>query len=67
MDEQGVIVLGSPIGSSEFVGRWIQEKLSEHKPLLERIPAMEDLQCAWLLLLLCGSSRADYTLRNLRP
>ena len=28
---------------------------------------MEDVQCSWLLLLLCGSTRADYTLRSLPP
>ena len=28
---------------------------------------MADLQCGWLLLLLCASTRADYALRNLPP
>ena len=28
---------------------------------------MNDLQCAWILLLFCASSRADYALRNVPP
>ena len=35
--------------------------------LLERIPAFSDLQSAWLLLLFCASTRANYLLRMLPP
>ena len=35
--------------------------------MLDRIPHLEDLQCAWIVLLLCASTRANYTLRNLPP
>ena len=66
-EKRGVIVLGAPIGSPEFVEEWCRQKLLEHRRLLERIPHIEDLQCAWIVLLLCASTRANYTLRNLPP
>ena len=67
LSQRGVVVLGTPIGSTEFVNDWIRSKLAEHKVLLDRIPAMQDVQCAWLVLLFCASSRANYVLRNLPP
>ena len=35
--------------------------------LLARIPAVQDTQCAWLLLLMCVGPRANHILRNLPP
>ena len=35
--------------------------------MLERIPKVSDLQCAWLLLLFCAASRASYILRVVHP
>ena len=35
--------------------------------LLERIPAVPDLQAAWLILLFCASPRANFLLRALPP
>ena len=49
--QQGIRVLGTPLGQPEFV----VEQLSS---LFEKIPAVQDLQCAWLLLLFCASTRA---------
>ena len=37
-----------------------------HAALLSRISAVPDLQCAWLILLLCASAKANYLLRVLR-
>ena len=64
---RGVVVLGTPVGSDEFVQEWIRRKVLDHKTLLDRIPAMQDLQCSWIVLLLCASTRANYILRNLPP
>ena len=33
----------------------------------ERIPLVEDLQSSWLLLLMCGATRANFWLRTVRP
>ena len=65
--ERGVVVLVAPIGSDEFIKGWVRKNLVGQQVLLDRIPAMQDLQSAWLVLLLCVSARANYVLRNLPP
>ena len=64
---QGFKVLGVPIGHPDFVVDCLARKTSEHELLFERIPAMEDLQSAWLVLLFCATSRANFWLRSVRP
>ena len=58
--ERGVRVLGAPIGSSEEVLAQLNAKSREQRLLFQRIPAVPDLQSAWLLLLFCGATRANY-------
>ena len=62
--EQGLVVLGAPIGSREYVARILQEKRGQQDLLLARLPAVQDLQSAWLLLLLCAAPRCNYLLRT---
>ena len=45
----------------------LQRIAEEHRQLLARIPTLSDLQSAWLLLLSCASTRADYFLRIVHP
>ena len=66
-DQQGLVVLGAPIGHPDFVMSKLEEKSHEHRVLLERIPAIEDIQCAWLFLLFCAAVRANYFLRVVQP
>ena len=40
---------------------------TDHDVLLDRIPAIPDLQAAWLLLSYCASARANFVLRTVRP
>ena len=47
-------MLGVPVGHSTFVQKWLADKEGSHLQLLARIPAVQDTQCAWLLLLMCG-------------
>ena len=42
-------------------------KIEEHKLLLDRVEAVPDLQCAWLILFFCGATRANYYLRTTHP
>ena len=63
----GVKVLGTPIGQPEFVQSFLAKKSREHQTLFERIPLVEDLQSSWLLLLMCGATRANFWLRTVRP
>ena len=41
----------------------LQAKSREHDTLFGRLVAVPDLQCAWLLLLFCASTRANCVLR----
>ena len=65
--EQGITILGTPLGHEDFVQGQLDEKIDEHRVLLDRISKVPDLQCAWLLLLLCAASRANYMLRVVHP
>ena len=49
--EREITILGTPVGTREFVLKHLESKVDEHATLLSRIPAIQDLQCAWLLLL----------------
>ena len=64
---RGIRILGTPLGHSEHVVAQLQEMIESHRTLLDRIPALTDLQSAWLLLLFCGTSRANYSLRVVHP
>ena len=64
---RGFKVLGVPIGHPDFVEEFLARKTREHELLFERIPAMEDLQSAWLVLLFCAAPRANFWLRSVRP
>ena len=65
--DQGVVILGTPLGHFDFVQRHLQSKVESHRVLLERIPAVPDLQAAWLILLCCASARANFLLSALPP
>ena len=62
-EERGIRVLGTPLGTAEFVRSQLDATEAAHQLLLQRIPAVQDLQSAWLLLLFCASSRATFYLR----
>ena len=64
--QQGVVVLGSPVGHDEFIKAKLMSKVTEHQTLLERIPLVRDVQSAWLLLLFCAATRVNYWLRTVR-
>ena len=66
-DQRGMKVLGTPLGHSEYVDAQLRHITAEHQILLDRIPHVTDLQCAWLLLLFCAASRPNYVLRVLHP
>ena len=65
---RGFVVLGAPIGHPAFIQAWADERLQEERRFLHELPELLDLQCAWLLLALCASPRANHAfpLRRLR-
>ena len=60
-DQQGLLVPGA------FVQLELRRKHETQDQLLTRLPAVRDLQYAWLLLLCCASPRANYLLRMFPP
>ena len=67
LPQQGVRVLGVPIGGGEFVRVFLEKKNKDHETLFQRIPWLNDPQSAWLLLLMCASTRANFWLRSVHP
>ena len=65
--EQGLQVLGAPIGSLAYIEAALARTTAKHAVLFERITAVPDLQCAYLLLTYCANTRATYLLRALPP
>ena len=67
LSQNGLRVLGAPIGHPLYIVDQLDSKSAEHELLFQRIPAAEDLQAAWLLLLFCGATRANFWLRMIQP
>ena len=63
----GLKVLGTPLGHPVYVQEQLEIIAAEHQQFLDKIPTVPDLQCAWALLLHCGSARANYFLRVVQP
>ena len=66
-EDQGVRILGTPLGHPDFVRSQLSVLSETHDQLLEKVLTIQDLQCAWLLLLYCCGARANYTLRVVHP
>ena len=66
-EEQGVRILGTPLGHLHYVQAFLRRVMAEHEVLLSRIPSVQDVQSAWALLLRCAGGRANYMLRAVRP
>ena len=60
-------VLGAPIGSDDFVRAQLDATVTKHATLLQRIPAVRDLQSSSLLLLFYAEPRVNFHLRMVRP
>ena len=64
-EEQGLQVLGTPVGSPDYILAALRRVTAKHATLFERIGAVPDLQTAFLLLTFCASPLATYLLRAL--
>ena len=65
--ERGLKVLGTPIGHPHFIASWAESRMLTERELLNQLPRFPDLQCAWLLLAMCASPRANHALRTVPP
>ena len=59
--------LGAPMLHVDFIARELQARTEEHTVLFRSILAVQDLQRAWLPLLFCAATRADYVLWVVQP
>ena len=55
--EQGLKILGTPLGHPDFVERHLEHVARKQQVLLDRIPLVSDVQSGWLLLLHCQDPR----------
>ena len=67
MHQQGMKVLGTPLGHTEFITAQLEMFTAEHETLLDRIPLIEDVQSAWSILVHCAAARANYVARVVEP
>lgn len=58
-EQQGLTILGAPLGSLEYVAEQVEHTTRSDQCLLERIRALDDPQASWLLLLFCASPRCN--------
>ena len=61
------LALGTPIGHPAYVASHTDARLKAEARLLQELPLLPDLQCAWLILAMCAAPRADHLLRTLPP
>ena len=66
-DPEGIKILGTPIGSEDFVQRAIDRRLEDEAKLWDALTWVTDLQCAWQILLQCAGPRCHHLLRTLPP
>ena len=63
----GIVILGTPVGHPEFVQRFLDSRLKVQSRFWDRLKEVTDLQAAWLLLLYCAVPRANHLIRALPP
>ena len=66
-DQNGIVILGTPVGSPEFVQRFLDNRLTVQSRFWDRVKEVPDTQSAWLLLLYCAVPRANHLIRALPP
>ena len=66
-EQNGLKVLGVPIGTKEFVQACGAERLAEERTLLDILPELPDTQCSWVLLAMSAVPRANHLLRATPP
>ena len=64
---RGVKILGTPVGSPEFIHPLTMERLEEERQLWKAIDWVPDLQCAWQILVQCAGPRCHHYVRTVPP
>ena len=65
--ENGLKVVGTPIGTPEFIAKHGERIVVDEAQLLQSLPMLASLQAAWLLLYFCAVPRINHLLRTIPP
>ena len=65
--KRGMKVLGTPLGHTDYIRAHLEKTAAAHQILFDRIPLVEDVQSAWLLLVHCAAARANCFCRVVEP
>ena len=65
--QNGLVILGTPLGKAEFVEAHARQRLEIELRLLREIPKMKDPQKAWVLLSQSAVPRSTHMVRVLPP
>ena len=63
----GLVVLGTPLGTPAFVGAFVDDKIDAESKFLEKVQNLQDIQCAWVMLSMSVVPRANHLIRMLPP
>ena len=67
VESRGIKVVGTPIGTVEYIQAFGEAKICEEAKLLNCLPELPSLQVAWLLLYFCCVPRVNHLLRTVAP
>ena len=65
--DNGLVVLGTPMGTKAFVEQQANDRIEKEKGLLKELPLLKDVQAAWVLLCQSAVPRANHTIRVFPP
>ena len=65
--DNGVTVVGTPIGCDDYVRGAVQSKVVEQQSFTRAIMALPSSQVSWLLFLYCAVPRVNHLLRTIPP
>ena len=66
-EANGLVVLGTPLGTKAFVEAHARERVQKEQRLLDELPLFKNLQAAWVLLVHSAAQRANHTIRVVPP
>lgn len=67
VEEYGTEHLGVPVGSDEYIKRWLDAKLAVYTEEVEKLMEVENPQHKWIFLYYCFARKPSYVLRHVLP
>ena len=66
-DTNGLTILGTPLGTQEYINAHADKRLQQEQKLLQQITLLDDPQQAWAMLVTSAVPRANHIARILSP